>query len=582
MRTLRLSRAAVVALTVLVTLATAVPASPVDARKPLRKIEPRFMTSYRIGRVFTPNTDILSRSGYAAWMIDEALGATTSLPRLGSAFMEAERKQGLNARYFVAHAMLESGRGTSAIARLKHNLFGYGAYDRDPWRYAVRFRTYRKGILAVAEKIRERYLSPTGRWWYGFTTLRGVNRYYASDVHWADKIAVLANQLDRQVVTLKERRLRFGRPAFADTPVARTKVKIEVPWKARKGAVLPAAIRFRVRWTPIALVEASAGGPRRVAAPRWTFATRTNRPGHVVRLALRAPSQPGVWRVDIEARDSDGRALPKTDNPRIRSITVRVAASREATIGIAAGRDGTLAATVRNVGRKRIDAVRNGTATTVEAWAFPLDPKRDAYRLGAAPLGTSIAADRARVVRFPAPIAPAVVVVRLAGDPAAIGRNTPVAALVGRSGGGKPVVSALGVASRRDDALLRRKPKQGRISLSQAAEPGSAAASVVGGAPPPVVGSAMAEIEGAAGRPWLMVSSIGVDPSRPGAPSRTLVELPKEPPTPARLDVSGLPAGMRLVIAAIVAADGTPADPRTLHLAWIPVTAMDDASEVQH
>ena len=89
-------------------------------------------------------------------------------------------------------------------------------------------------------------------------------------------------------------------------------------------------------------------------------------------------------------------------------------------------------------------------------------------------------------------------------------------------------------------------------------------------------------MEGAAGRPWLMVSSIGVDPSRPAAPSRTLVELPKEPPTPARLDVTGLPAGMRLVIAAIVAADGTPADPRTLHLAWIPVTAMDDASEVQH
>ena len=96
------------------------------------------------------------------------------------------------------------------------------------------------------------------------------------------------------------------------------------------------------------------------------------------------------------------------------------------------------------------------------------------------------------------------------------------------------------------------------------------------------MGTAVAAMEGTPGRPWLMVSSIGVDPSRPAAPSRTLVELPREPPTPARLDVSGLPAGMRLVIAAIVAADGTPADPRTLYLAWIPVTAVDDPTAVQH
>ena len=484
MRTLRLSRAALVALTVLVTLATAVPAQPVDARKPLRKIEPRFMTSYRIGRVFTPNTDILSRSGYAAWMIDEALGATTTLPRLGSAFLQAERKEGLNARYFVAHAMLETGWGTSAIARLKHNLFGYGAYDRDPWRYAARFRTYKQGILAVAEKIRDRYLSPTGRWWYGFTTLRGVNRYYASDVHWADKIAVLANELDRLVVTLKERRLRFGRPAFTDTPIARTKVKIEVPWKARKGAVLPAAIRFRVRWTPIALVESSEKGPGRAPAPRWTFATRTNRPGHVVRLALRAPTLPGIWRVDIEARDSDGHALPKTDNPRVRSITVRVAASREATIGLAAGSDGMLAATVRNIGRAPIGAAQDGTATAIEAWALPLDPTRAAYRLAGAPLKASIGAGRSRVVRFAAPSVPSVVVVRMAGDPAAIGRSTPVAALVTRSAGGKPLVRGLAVASQRDDALLRRKPKPGRIALARAGEPGSVSAEVVGGARP--------------------------------------------------------------------------------------------------
>lgn len=582
MRTPRPMRAAVVALTLLVALAAAVPVAPMDARSPLRKIEPRYMTPYRIGRLFTPNTDILSRSGYAAWMIDEVLKATTPLPRLGSAFMEAERKEGLNARYFVAHAMLESGWGTSDIARLKHNLFGYGAYDRDPWRYATRFRTYRKGILAVAAKIRDRYLSPTGRWWYGFTTLRGVNRYYASDVHWADKIAVLANQLDALVVTLKERRLRFGKPSFVDTPIARSRITLRVPWTARRGAVLPAAIRFRVRWTPVALVEGSAGGPRRAPVTRWKLVSRSGASGHVVRLALRAPTQPGIWRVDIEARDSDGRALPATDRPRIRSLTVRVAAPQEATVGLSLGRDGRLAATIRNVGRRAIEASRGGIVTMVEAWALPLDPAREAYRLTAVPLRTALAADRSRVVRFSPPSTPAVVVVRLAGNARAVGRGQPVAALVTRNARGRPVLAALPVAGPRDDALLGRTRKAGRIVLAQVAEPGTVAASVTGGSAPPEMSAAVAAMEGGPGRPWLLVRSFGTDPSRAVDPSGALVALPEEPPTPARLDVTGLPAGVRLVVAAIVPPDRTPADPRTLYLAWIPVTAVDDTDITRH
>ena len=125
------------------------------ARSPLKKIEPRRTVPYRVGRAFTPNTDVLSVSGYAAWMIDEALGATTPLPQLGAAFMRAERQEGINARYFVAHAMLESGWGTSAIARYKRNLFGYNAYDRDPWKHARRFSSHARGVATVAEILRD-------------------------------------------------------------------------------------------------------------------------------------------------------------------------------------------------------------------------------------------------------------------------------------------------------------------------------------------------------------------------------------------------------------------------------------------
>ena len=84
-------------------------------------------------------------------------------------------------------------------------------------------------------------------------------------------------------------------------------------------------------------------------------------------------------------------------------------------------------------------------------------------------------------------------------------------------------------------------------------------------------------MEGGPGRPWLLVRSFGTDPSRAVDPSGALDALPEEPPTPARLDVTGLPAGVRLVVAAIVPPDRTPADPRTLYLAWIPVTAVDDS-----
>jgi hypothetical protein len=213
MRTHLIQRIALGALALL-TMLTVV--APVQARSPLKKIEPRRTVPYRVGRTFTPDTDVVSVSGYAAWMIDEVLGATTPLPPLGAAFMRVERAEGINARYFVAHAMLESGWGTSAIATYKHNLFGYNAYDRDPWKHAKRFANHARGVATVAEILRRSYLTPGGRRWYGFTTLRGINRYYASDIHWADKVAVLANVIDDLVVTLRERGVRFHLPLLAD------------------------------------------------------------------------------------------------------------------------------------------------------------------------------------------------------------------------------------------------------------------------------------------------------------------------------------------------------------------------------
>ena len=60
-----------------------------------------------------------------------------------------------NARFLLAAAMHESAWGTSDIARIKHNLFGYNAYDRAPFRSASAYRTYAANIDASPARLQE-------------------------------------------------------------------------------------------------------------------------------------------------------------------------------------------------------------------------------------------------------------------------------------------------------------------------------------------------------------------------------------------------------------------------------------------
>jgi hypothetical protein len=65
-------------------------------------------------------------------------------------------------------------------------------------------------------------------------------------------------------------------------------------------------------------------------------------------------------------------------------------------------------------------------------------------------------------------------------------------------------------------------------------------------------------------------------------PSAGLVALPDARERAATLDVAGLPAGVRLVVAGIVPGDGGPLDPRTLTLAWLPVVAAAEPPTAPH
>ncbi|WP_018132118.1 S-layer homology domain-containing protein [Effusibacillus pohliae] len=106
----------------------------------------------------------------------------------GQAFLDAQAKYGVNAHYLAAHAILESDYGESMIAKDKNNIFGYMAYDSDPYGSAAYFASIEDCINFVAYFVATQYLSPTGTWYEG-STLAGMNKHYATDPYWSEKIA---------------------------------------------------------------------------------------------------------------------------------------------------------------------------------------------------------------------------------------------------------------------------------------------------------------------------------------------------------------------------------------------------------
>ena len=113
-------------------------------------------------------------------------------------FYYVEQQYNINGIFVAAVAIHESGWGTSAISKNKKNLFGYGAYDRDPSGSAYTFQSYAEGIDLVSRVFVKYYLNPPGTPIYGGETATGtyfegatltaVNTRYASDKNWANAV----------------------------------------------------------------------------------------------------------------------------------------------------------------------------------------------------------------------------------------------------------------------------------------------------------------------------------------------------------------------------------------------------------
>lgn len=92
----------------------------------------------------------------------------------------------------MAHAIHESGWGTSKIAQDKNNLFGYGAVDSNPYEGAYSYDTFKGSIVDAAERINKGYHNVTGSYYNGSVLGNkslGMNVRYASDPYWGEKIA---------------------------------------------------------------------------------------------------------------------------------------------------------------------------------------------------------------------------------------------------------------------------------------------------------------------------------------------------------------------------------------------------------
>ena len=113
-------------------------------------------------------------------------------------FYLIEQQYNINGMFVAAVGIHESAWGTSKIARNKHNLFGYGAYDSNPYNGAYSFTDYSECIDLIARVFVKYYINPAGTKiydgneangkYYSGSTLSAINKKYASDSNWANSV----------------------------------------------------------------------------------------------------------------------------------------------------------------------------------------------------------------------------------------------------------------------------------------------------------------------------------------------------------------------------------------------------------
>ncbi|MBA3947554.1 MAG: glucosaminidase domain-containing protein [Herpetosiphonaceae bacterium] len=150
---------------------------------------------------FTIHTSLKSIAHVTGGQLDNFIRSrhpSSPLIGLGQTWVDTGQRYQINAFYLMAHALHESAWGTSRLARHKHNIYGWHAFNNCPYSCATAYHSKVECILKVMPELDRLYLSPDGRYYtqYG-PTLRGVNVHYATDKHWKYVIAAVMNEAAR-------------------------------------------------------------------------------------------------------------------------------------------------------------------------------------------------------------------------------------------------------------------------------------------------------------------------------------------------------------------------------------------------
>ncbi|SGX71973.1 autolysin [Staphylococcus argenteus] len=141
--------------------------------------------------------------------INQFLKGKGVLENQGAAFNKAAQMYGINEVYLISHALLETGNGTSQLAKGAdvvnnkvvtntatkfHNVFGIAAYDNDPLREGIKYAkqsgwdTVSKAIIGGAKFIGNSYVKAGQNTLYKmrWNPAHPGTHQYATDVDWAN------------------------------------------------------------------------------------------------------------------------------------------------------------------------------------------------------------------------------------------------------------------------------------------------------------------------------------------------------------------------------------------------------------
>ena len=151
--------------------------------------------------------DLGAQNDVSADTLNKYLNGKGVLSGMGDVFKEAAEDNNISEVYLVIHACLESGSGTSDLARgvdfdgtVVYNLFGIGAVDSDPlyggaaYAYSQGWTSVEDAIEGGARWISENYINNRSHRQNTLYKMRWnpespANHQYATDIEWPSKQA---------------------------------------------------------------------------------------------------------------------------------------------------------------------------------------------------------------------------------------------------------------------------------------------------------------------------------------------------------------------------------------------------------